>query len=297
MENDANQSSTKKSPFIIGLIFLGGLIIYASYQIFFSELKQPSGQKPLNTQVNVDSKEDTIKQKASEYSKVTETHTTTIKEDSHSKLSVAENTVAAPSQNEAPEIPEAELPLLDHSDPELNDLVKDKFAGEAVWLVKSDDLIRRVVVYIDNIAQGKIAREHAPFLAPKETFKVDDNGEIVISEQSFKRYTPYVKLIQTLSPDQWMLLYKLYKPLINEAYQELGYADEDFDATLLDAIEMIENTPAYQSKLPLQSESVAYKYQSHEWEALPAAQKQLLRMGPDNAAKVKQYLAELKTHL
>ena len=49
--------------------------------------------------------------------------------------------------------------------------------------------------------------------------------------------------------------------------------------------------------MPLVRNSVTYQYAYSEWENLPQAQKQLLRMGPENMKKVKAALRNIKAEL
>jgi hypothetical protein len=92
-------------------------------------------------------------------------------------------------------------------------------------------------------------------------------------------------------------MYEEYKPLINNAYSEIGYGDDEFNQTLTDAIDLLLDTPEPEGDLPLLRDSVTYQYAFSEWEQLPDAQKQLLRMGPENMKKVKAALRNIKAQL
>ena len=83
------------------------------------------------------------------------------------------------------------------------------------------------------------------------------------------------------------------KPLALEAYRELGYLDQPFDATFAKAIDVLLRTPVVEGRIGLNADSVNYSYVDRRLEALAPAQKQLLRMGPQNARKVQNKLREL----
>ena len=92
-------------------------------------------------------------------------------------------------------------------------------------------------------------------------------------------------------------MYDEYKPLINEAYAEIGYEGDAFTGTLEEAIDVLLDTPEPKGDMPLIRNSVTYQYAYSEWESLPDAQKQLLRMGPENMKKVKAALRNIKAEL
>ena len=164
-------------------------------------------------------------------------------------------------------------------------------------LLVTDDVIRRGVVFIDNLAQGKVAKKHNPVIKPQESFSVSEGDILTIDPNSYERYTPYVKVFTSMSAAQVVRLYEEYKPLINDAYTEIGYGDDEFKQTLNDAIDLLLDTPEPEGALPLLRDSVTYQYAFSEWEQLPAAQKQLLRMGPENMKKVKGALRNIKAQL
>ncbi len=115
--------------------------------------------------------------------------------------------------------------------------------------------------------------------------------------QSFKRYDPYVAILTALDSEQLLALYKRFEPLFVEAYGEVGEPGTSFEQRLVQAIDLVLATPEMTTQIPLLRDSVTYKYAYSEWENLPPAQKQLLRMGPENVAKVKGVLRELRTQL
>ncbi|MEF2975551.1 DUF3014 domain-containing protein, partial [Pseudomonas aeruginosa] len=57
------------------------------------------------------------------------------------------------------------------------------------------------------------------------------------------------------------------------------------------------DTPEPRGLLALSDEEVMYTYADPELENLPAAQKQMLRIGPDNRALVKSKLREIRQRL
>ncbi|MCF6434582.1 DUF3014 domain-containing protein [Pseudoalteromonas sp. MMG022] len=192
---------------------------------------------------------------------------------------------------------EPELPALDNSDEVVKQSVAQLMSEKALALLVSDDMVRRGVVFVDNLAKGKIAEKHMPVKKPQEPFMALEGDIVVTDPNSFERYTPYVDLLSSMSTAQIVRLFDRFKPLISQAYEEIGYDGEDFNLTLDKAITELLNTPIPKSNIPLIKDSVTYRYAYPEWEQLSEAQKQFLRMGPENMKKVKQRLEALQKSL
>ncbi|AOT07554.1 DUF3014 domain-containing protein [Pseudoalteromonas luteoviolacea] len=182
------------------------------------------------------------------------------------------------------------LPSLDDSDISVRDSVASYLSKQAMELLVTEDMVRRSVVFIDNLAQGKVAKKHYPVSKPTDNFMVIEDDLIITDPNSFERYTPYVNMLNAMSTAQLVRLYEQYKPLISEAYEEIGYNGNEFDYTLQEALGELLETPIPESNLPLIQESVTYKYAYAEWEQLSDAQKLFLRMGPENMKKAKKRL-------
>lgn len=190
-----------------------------------------------------------------------------------------------------------QLPSLDESDKEVKQSLSEYFTEQSLGLLVSEDMVRRTVVFVDNLAQGKVAKKHIPLSAPVDNFMVLESDIIITDPNSFERYTPYVDMLSQMSNAQIVRLYKKFQPLIFEAYEEIGYEGEDFNYTLNEAISELLETQIPETSLPLIKDSVTYSYAYPEWEKLSDAQKQFLRMGPANMKRVKSKLAAVQKSL
>jgi hypothetical protein len=85
-----------------------------------------------------------------------------------------------------------------------------------------------------------------------------------------------------------------FYPLFQSAYQSLGYPNGYFNDRLVQVIDSLLATPNPSGPIELTRPNVLYTFADPSLEALPAGQKLLLRMGPDNAAVVKGKLKELR---
>jgi hypothetical protein len=192
-----------------------------------------------------------------------------------------------------------DLPLLDESDALVRTLVGALSSRPelAQWLT-NEELIRTFVVVVDNVAEGVSPARHLPFLEPKEKFKaVYDAGSFYVNPRSYDRYNLVADIVSSINVRRGAEFYRNLKPLIQEAYKEMGYPDTDFDVTFSRAIDHLLMTPVPDGYAELNGETVAYSYVDERFEKLSSAQKQLLRMGPQNVQKVQSLLTELKISL
>jgi hypothetical protein len=202
---------------------------------------------------------------------------------------------AAPEPQE-PEPEPIALPELDESTPTV--LQNLDSAEINIRPLKSSQLIRDAVVLMDNISNGSIVRERTIVQRPDGRFKVlEVDGELYIDESSYHRYDALVDWFVSLEADVLVENYELFKPLVQEAYAEIGYPESDFDNTLLESIEVALDTPVPDGLIQVEDDSVMYTFADDSYESLPAAQKQLLRMGPDNIQRVKDKLREIRRAL
>lgn len=202
---------------------------------------------------------------------------------------------SAPEPEEEPAEPIA-LPELDSSTPTV--LQNLDSTDVNIRPLKSSQLIRDAVVLMDNISNGSIVRERTIVQRPDGRFNVlEVDGELYIDESSYRRYDALVDWFISLEPDALAQNYELFKPLVQEAYAEIGYPESDFDETLLEAIDVILETPVPDGLVQVEDDNVMYTFANDSYESLPAAQKQLLRMGPENIKRVKAKLREIRRTL
>lgn len=218
------------------------------------------------------------------------------------KIAVVEIEIPAVVIEETVEVVENPLPSLDESDSWLKiKLPEITWRKELLSLVIDEDMIRRFVVFTDNFAQGIIAYEHSPFILPSTKFSPDlknkpNQSTWQWNEQATQRFSAYVDLLRSMDSEGLVLWYMEIKPLIDEAYSELGY-EENFTNTLQDAITRVLDMELPKSSMHLIRPSVMYKFSDAQLEALPQADKLLLRLGKDNLLVIKSFLLELHEKL
>jgi len=191
------------------------------------------------------------------------------------------------------------LPPLDESDEFARQTLAPASSSEdfSRWL-GSDNLVQKAVAFLDGLSRGNVLRNGLPIEAPEGRFKViREDDRIWMDESNYARYDRLTAAITSISPQTLASAFHRLRPLLEMAYAELGYPGDRVDNSIIAAIDQVLATPDINMPLALKSESVAYKFADPSLEALPAAQKQLLRMGPDNAAKIKAHLTEIRAAL
>lgn len=199
--------------------------------------------------------------------------------------------------------PELILPTLDESDAWIQEkLPSFTWRKELLKLVINQDMIRRFVVFTDNFAQGNLAYAHSPLIKPTTKFsanevKNDGNTNWKWDESATRRFTLYVDLLRSFDSETLIQWYFEMKPLIDQAYAELGYPDDDFTDVLHDAISKVLDLEIPKASLDLVRPSVMFRYKDARVEALDDSDKLLLRLGKENLLVIKSVLLEINERL
>jgi hypothetical protein len=168
----------------------------------------------------------------------------------------------------------------------------------AAWLV-NEDLVRRFVASVDNIAAGISPRAHLEFARPGQGFKVSEqaDGAVVIDPASYRRYDVVAEVFASLDTAGAVALYRELEPLIDDAYAEIGPAGKSFDDRLAAAFDQLLAVPSVGELQPVEPLVVTYAWSDEKLEALSGAQRHLLRMGPKNVSSIQHKLSELRAAL
>ncbi len=160
------------------------------------------------------------------------------------------------------------------------------------------DLVRQFVVFVDNLAQGELTRKVSPLKGPEKLFSVSEiTNKVYLNPEGFHRYDAYVDSIAKMDEQSLITTYKQLTPLLEEAFTELGYSNAKFNDRMLQAIKMLLAAPIIEDPIELNSISVNYQFVDPNLEALPSAQKLLIRMGPENTRKLKVALRKIENQL
>ncbi len=178
-----------------------------------------------------------------------------------------------------------------------------------VSFIQLDDFPRRFVATVDNLG-----RPHAPpMLWPvhptADRFQVEERGgDQVISADNSLRYTPLVLLAESVNTAQAVDLYISMYPLLQRAYEQLGYPKRYFNDRLIEVINQLLATPSaaeptkvqlteVKGSVPSVRPWVRYEFADPALESLTAGQKILLRVGPVNERRLKAKLTAIRQEL
>ena len=196
---------------------------------------------------------------------------------------------------------EAELlPPLDESDPSFIDTLKRLFDPQQLdqlFLLRA--VIRHFVVTIDNMTGPKLPQNFSITRPPAGKFAVNKDGtqHMFIDPENYARYVPYVEFFKAMDTRRIVSAYVHYYPLFQQAYREVGYPNRYFNDRLVEVIDHLLATPDVQGPIELVRPKVFYQFADPDLEALSAGQKILVRIGHDNAVRVKAKLGELRKAL
>jgi hypothetical protein len=195
-----------------------------------------------------------------------------------------------------PAATEAPLPPLARSDVVVFDalaaLVGKDLVGRFIVL---PDIVKRVVVAVDNLPRETLAQRLSPVKPVPGAFVVaKGGGGQVIGAANAARYTLYVRAFDAVDAASLVAVYARFYPLFQEAYRELGYPKGYFNDRLVETLDLMIAAPEPAGPIALVQEKVMYEFADPKLESLPVGQKMLLRMGPENARKVKAKLREIR---
>ncbi|MCB1649566.1 MAG: DUF3014 domain-containing protein [Pseudomonadales bacterium] len=210
--------------------------------------------------------------------------------------------VAVEEETPEPEVVEeiVELPTLNDSDGFLSERLQALETGARLMaLLTSDDIIRKFVVFVDNVAEGNLPQLEYPVRRLPQAMAVRELDENLYEMQtvSYQRYTALIDGLTAVNPEQALAIYRVMKPLFQEAYAEIGYPNRNFDDTLARAIDNVVNASTAEGPFQLIKPKVMYIYADSEIERMSPVEKQLLRMGPQNAEKLKLALQQYRQRL
>lgn len=188
------------------------------------------------------------------------------------------------------------LPGLDSSDSAMRDALA-RLLGKK-WFtdfVRPDQIVRRIVVTVDNLPRETVPQRMMPVeRAPGRFTPARSGEEITIDPSNSARYAPYVRALESLDAHALAGVYTKFYPLFQRAYEELGYPNRYFNDRVVEAIDNLLEAPDLKGPVKLVQPKVFYHFADPALEERSAGQKLMMRLGSENAAKVKSKLRELR---
>ena len=205
-----------------------------------------------------------------------------------------------PSVEHPLEVPTAApLPALAESDASVHEALAGLFGGASFdQLFQPQDIIRRFVATIDNLPRKTVAQRLVPLKpVPGPLRAAGPEGSVVIGPDNAARYPPYVRAFEAVDSAKLVAIYVRFYPLFQQSYAELGYPSRYFNDRVFEVIDNLLAAPEAKGPIALTQPKVLYEFADPTLQELSAGQKVLVRMGPENEAKVKAKLRELKQAL
>lgn len=199
-----------------------------------------------------------------------------------------------------PAEPPQPLPPLAESDEPLRQALADIADERQLWeLFVPEFLIRYFVVTIDNMTAPKLPQQYSFAEPPPGKFAVSQANDdlFYLDPNNYERYRRYVDFVETIDVGRAVALYVRFYPLLQQAYADLGYPHRYFNDRFVQVIDHLLQMPDIEEPIELVRPKVYYQFADPELEALSAGQKLLIRIGPDNAARIKTILRALRAEL
>jgi len=201
-----------------------------------------------------------------------------------------------PLEGASPKAEQAPLPSLQDSDGPVLDGLAGVVASDALdKIVQREDIVRRIVATVDNLPRRTVAPRLLPVKPVPGPFATAGSGDtITIGANNAARYAPYVRVVEAVDAKTLAALYIRFYPLFQQAYRDLGYPSGYFNDRLVEAIDDLLAAPGVQAPIRLTQPKVLYEYADPELEQRSAGQKMMMRMGSNDAARVKAKLTQFR---
>lgn len=213
---------------------------------------------------------------------------------------------AATPEVPAPE-PQASAPPLAAAD--LGPAFVELLGAKAARWVERDDFARRFAATVDNLGRGHAASLLWPVNPTAGKFSVITyQGRTVIAPDNAARYRPFVQFFEQVDNVRAVALYARMLPLLQRAYEELGYPRQRFHARLLavidhllaapDAPELIDvQLTEVKGPVPSLRPWVRYEFTDPALQAASAGHKLMVRVGATHQRRLKLKLQALRAEL
>jgi len=209
---------------------------------------------------------------------------------------------------DAPSLP---MPSLADSDAAVEAALMGLIGQQAVLdFLNIGPHIRHLVATVDNLPRDKAPTRAWPVKHTAGQFAVEESHDGVthIAAENFARYTPFVDVVTSVDTGRAVALYVRFYPLLQQAYEDLGYPGKYFNDRVVEVIDHLLATPEpagpiavvlppHDPSIEVQRPWTLYQFADPRLESASAGQKILLRVGPENASRLTEKLRELRARL
>lgn len=221
---------------------------------------------------------------------------------------------AAPAQPEGPQHPVAEPTQAGAPAPDaagLEQAVSDWLGRTQVLkFVALQGLAHHIVATIDNLPRGHAAPRLWPLypIGGRMLTQQTADGRLQIAPENSARYDAVVGFVASVDVVKAAALYRRFYPVLQQAYEELGYPGQYFNDRLVAVIDHLLQAPEsaepvalrlveVQGSVAPQQPWLRYELADPQWQSLSAGHKILLRLGPAHAQILKAQLRALRSQI
>jgi hypothetical protein len=202
---------------------------------------------------------------------------------------------------------EGALPSLDESDHYIRNALVELLGRRAVsTFLRLEGAARRFVATANNLATDDASASLWPVATTPGHFQTETrDGALVIAAGNADRYKPFVRFAEELDAARAVHLYFRLYPLLQRAYEDLGYPGKYLNDRVVEVIDNLLATPKVAGPIRVKrigadgggAGTALYLYEDSALESATAGQKILLRMGTENASHLMSKLTELRAQI
>jgi hypothetical protein len=196
----------------------------------------------------------------------------------------------------------------DESDAYLTRALNDLLGSKAVQsFLNVDGFARRLVGTANNLASDDASADLWPVRRTAGRFEVENPaGAGPIAAANAARYEAFVRLVDGIDTQRAVALYRRAYPLLQRAYEDIGFPGKYFNDRVVEVIDHLLATPDVDAPPRVKRVEVdgappgaprfgaLYVFEDPTLEARSTGQKILLRLGPDHARRLKAKLVEIR---
>jgi Protein of unknown function (DUF3014) len=204
-----------------------------------------------------------------------------------------------------PAAPAGGLPALDRSDAYFQGALSALLGQKKVRaFLHLDGVASRFVATVNNLTTDDASASLWPVKTTEGSFETEPrDGGRAIGARNADRYVPFVHFVDGIDARRAVGLYLQAYPLLQQAYEDLGFPGMYFNDRVVEVIDNLLATPTPAGPITVKRFAAdggtpgggLYVYADPALEASSAGQKILLRMGRDNAAPLTAKLREIRT--
>lgn len=191
------------------------------------------------------------------------------------------------------------LPAAERSDPVILDALLALARRDVLaQFLNLQEVTRRFVVTVDHLPREIVPAQMSVVRRIPGALSIDVSSEgMTLRADNSARYAAFLRFAESLNPKTLVALYLRFYPLLQQEYRAMGFPNGHFNDRLVDAIDDMLAAPEVLGPIRLVQPKVNYRFADPALESLSAGRKLMLRVGPENAARIRQMLRAVRAEL